>query len=83
MHVLNPPRMFYMTYAMVKPFLSEAIVNSIMFHPDATSLHKHIDPKILPNELGGTLGPFDNAPVYEAMKKISGYFERLQTYGYR
>ncbi len=40
-------------------------------------LHKHVDPEILPEEYGGTQGPFDNSEIHEATERFEDYFREL------
>ena len=78
-HIINTPRLFNMAYAIIKPFLSETFQNSIMFHgSDYKSLHSHISPEILPKELGGKRGNFENSSISKEMLKSEKYFTQLR-----
>ncbi|CAL8141813.1 unnamed protein product [Orchesella dallaii] len=53
-HLIFHPKMFGVIYHIVKPFLKEKLSKRIHFHgDDLTSLHKHLNPEILPKSLGG------------------------------
>lgn len=54
-HIVNQPKIFNIVFALFKPFLREKLRNRIIFHgTDMASLHKHILPKYLPPNYGGT-----------------------------
>ncbi|KAG6441574.1 hypothetical protein O3G_MSEX001883 [Manduca sexta] len=52
-HVFNCPSYYEKLYLLVKPVLPQEICDIIHFHPNLESLHKVIDKKYLPVELGG------------------------------
>ena len=52
--------------------------NSIFFHNSLEELHKHVGPEVLPEEYGGTLGPFSNKDIREAIKKHGNHFKEVQ-----
>lgn len=55
----------------------------IFFHGyDLSSLHKHVPPSILPEELGGTQGPFMNEQFYNSVLENEEQFLEDQKYGY-
>ena len=41
---------------------------------------QHIDPKILPSDLGGTAGPFDNSECVSALKHMADHFDNVRKY---
>lgn len=41
-------------------------------------LHKHVSPKILPDEYGGATGPFSNKDIHAAVMKHEKYFEEVK-----
>ena len=65
---------------MIKPFLNERVQNSILFHDNLTSLHAYVEKQILPEELGGKQGPFDDSAESAAVLNMSEYFESIQYY---
>ena len=65
---------------MIKPFLNEEIKRSILFHRNLDSFHNYVDKEILPEELGGTNGGFDNQDAALAVYNMSEYFNRVHTY---
>jgi len=82
-HIINESYLFDVTYALVKPFLSEKIRNRIRFHgSDFESLHKAISPAILPREYGGGQTAFNNSQLKEALENLEDYFHELQSFGY-
>jgi len=82
-HIFNESYLFDVTYALVKPFLSEKIRNRIRFHgSDLESLHRAISPKILPRDYGGDQPAFNNSQLKEALENLEDYFQELQGFGY-
>ena len=65
---------------MIKPFLAEEVKNNIMFHRSFESFHKYVDKDILPHELGGTQGPFENSDTWSAVSMMAEYFVQVQNY---
>ncbi len=59
-NIVNAPRFFNLAFNMIKPMLTEDVRDSIVFHQSLESLHLDVDPEVLPEELGGTAGPFNN-----------------------
>lgn len=59
-HIVHTPAIFRATWKIVKPLISEKIKKRITFYKSSRwdSLHRKIDPSILPEELGGQLGPY-------------------------
>ena len=56
---------------MMRPMFNERVRDSIIFQEDLASLHAFVDPSILPEELGGTCGKFDNTEPTFAVKQMS------------
>ena len=50
---------------------------SIFIHSSLQDLHEHVDPAILPEEFGGSAGPFDNALIREAVERFGDYFQEV------
>ena len=65
---------------MIKPFLNEQVKKSIIFHNNLESFHNYVDKEILPEELGGTQGPFDNSAASSAVYNMSKYFGQVHNY---
>ena len=65
---------------MIKPFLTEQVQESIIFHSDLESFHKYVDTEILPEELGGTNGPFENSAMASSVYAMSDYFVQVHAY---
>ena len=51
--------------------------NAIIFHDSLISLHQHVPKEILPNELGGKIGNFDNNECAQAVFSIENHFNRV------
>ncbi len=60
--------------------LSKAVRDSIIFHSDLESLHAEVDREILPEELGGTAGPFNNDGVREALEQMGDLLTEFKSY---
>ena len=67
-------------YNLLKQFLNERVKNSILFHDNLESLHSHVPKEILPRELGGTQGKFDNSNCSEAVYNNQLHFTRVQQF---
>ena len=65
---------------MIKPFVNERVSQSIIFHDSLESFHGYVDREILPKELGGTNGSFDNSKMAYAVSTMSEYFEQVHRY---
>ena len=65
---------------MIKPFLTEEVKNTIMFHRSFESFHKYVDKEILPDELGGMQGSFENTDTWSAISIMAEYFVQVQNY---
>ncbi|XP_069698198.1 clavesin-1-like [Periplaneta americana] len=66
-HVVNTSFLLNASIAIVYPFLDSKIKEQIHFHNnDWSSLHKHINPDILPAEYGGYLPGID----YEKLRRV-------------
>ena len=50
------------------------VLRNYIFHP------QHIDPKILPEDLGGSAGPFDNSMCVAALKLMPEHFVNVQKF---
>ena len=67
-------------YNFIKPFLHERIRNSIIFHNSLESLHDHVPKEILPKELGGSYGSYDNSECAQAVLDIQKHFTNVQEF---
>ena len=63
---------------MVKPFLNERVKKSIQFHDSLEALHEHVPQEILPNELGGSSGPFNNSACAQATFALEQHFLKVK-----
>ncbi|KAF8778366.1 alpha-tocopherol transfer protein-like [Argiope bruennichi] len=82
-HAVNQPVYFDIAFNTMKPFLSQKITERAHFHgDDYKSLHEHIPPEALPEELGGHLGRKDFQDFRTMMLQNTPLIERLNTYIY-
>ena len=65
---------------MIKPFLSEQVRNSIHFHDSLETLHEHVPKEILPTELGGSSGSYDNSACAQATLGLEKHFSNVRTF---
>ena len=65
---------------MIKPFVNNQVKESIIFHDNFESFHSYVDKEILPCELGGTNGSFNNTDMASAVHSMSDYFAQVQYY---
>jgi len=79
-HVINAPRLFFIAFNIVRPFLNERIKKSIYFHDSNESLHEHVPKEILPTELGGLSGSYDNSACAQATFNIEQHFAHVQNF---
>jgi len=81
-HIINESPIFTVAFALVKPFLTEKMQNRLKFHGTSLpSLHDSVDASILPEELGGHMGPFSNAQMVSCLNKMERFFIDLQRIG--
>ncbi|ODM90665.1 Retinaldehyde-binding protein 1 [Orchesella cincta] len=84
-HMVNQPYVFSLLFSIVKPFLNEKIKKRIYFHGrDLTSLHKSINPEVLPDFLGGNSSISGIVSKFnkKLLKKNQQYKDMCQ-FGYR
>lgn len=79
-HFVNVPFLFRATFHLISPMLSEEMKQGIFMHSNLEDLYEHLDPTILPTELGGTNGPLDNENCKKLLLQLLDYFKRAQTY---
>ena len=77
-HIVNAPKMFMVAFGIVKPFMAEYVQKNIHFHSNYQELHEHVNKEVLPEELGGTAGKFDNSTCLEQAKTMENYFKSLE-----
>ncbi|EFA03949.1 alpha-tocopherol transfer protein-like isoform X2 [Tribolium castaneum] len=84
LHIVNQSYVFDVIYNIFKPFLNEAMKERIFFHGDnLESLHKHIDPKYLPERYGGIHPDYDYEHWVDSCRKNSKIVEELKALGYK
>ncbi|CAH1772531.1 unnamed protein product [Owenia fusiformis] len=81
MNMVNEPSVVGYLFGLLKMFLKPKLLDRISFHAyDMKSLHKNIQPEILPEEYEGTAGPLNNKEWIETLNKNQDYFERIMGY---
>ncbi|XP_075547645.1 alpha-tocopherol transfer protein-like [Dermacentor variabilis] len=81
--IVKQPYSFNIFFKMITPFLDAASIAKVHFHgTDTKALHKRFPAKILPEEFGGTKGPFDASVCYEKLKRKEAAFAEDFEYGY-
>ncbi|XP_054714917.1 alpha-tocopherol transfer protein-like isoform X1 [Uloborus diversus] len=82
-HVINNPAFFALVFAILSPLLKHKIKNRIFFHGDnLETLHQILPPSILPEELGGSNGPFGNEKFFSSLLQSEDEFQEQLKYGY-
>ncbi|XP_049821830.1 clavesin-2-like [Aethina tumida] len=83
-HIVNQPWIFDIVYNIFKPFIDERMKERIFFHgDDMESLHKHIDPKHLPERYGGLHPDYNYNDWIEGFKKNEFIQKELVSLGYQ
>lgn len=83
-HIVNQPWIFDIVYNIFKPFIDERMKERIFFHgDDMESLHKHIDPKHLPERYGGLHPDYNYNDWIEGFKKNEFIQKELASLGYQ
>ncbi|XP_024082535.1 alpha-tocopherol transfer protein-like [Cimex lectularius] len=83
-HIVNESWVFEKVYSMFKPFLTTRYKDILFFHgSDMNSLHKHIDPKFLPESYGGKRPEFHYAEWFRKLTKNRAVVEAMTELGYK
>ncbi|CAG9864382.1 unnamed protein product [Phyllotreta striolata] len=83
LHIVNQSRIFDIVYNIFKPFLDERMKERIFFHgEDRDSLHRHIDPKHLPERYGGIHPDYNYNDWIVNFEKNENIVEELTSLGY-
>lgn len=85
-HIVNQPKIFQIVFALFKPFLREKLRNRIIFHgTDMASLHKHMSPKCLPANYGGTseVPRVSGTQWYDMLCQCDPEYNAINSYGVR
>ncbi|KAG8188110.1 hypothetical protein JTE90_029038 [Oedothorax gibbosus] len=82
-HIIHHSSIFSILFSLIKPLLSEKVKSRIYFHgDDVNSLHKHLPPEILPEDLGGQLNNTANERFYDSLLNSEDVFVARNSYGY-
>lgn len=84
LHIVNQSYIFDVIYNIFKPFLNDAMKERIFFHGDnMESLHKHVDPKYLPEVYGGIHPDYDYQHWVDSCRKTPTIVDELRALGYK
>jgi len=82
-HVVNNSLLLDTSIALVYPFLDSVVKEHIHFHnKDWPSLHKHINPEILPQEYGGHIPSLDYAKLRSVLYDNTTQLMEMFSMGY-
>ncbi|XP_066142207.1 clavesin-2-like isoform X3 [Euwallacea fornicatus] len=82
-HIVFQPWIFDIVYRVFQPFITGPMKNRIFFHgEDLDSLHKHIDPKHLPEKYGGKHPDYDFVPWVHGFNRSAQILGELKNLGY-
>ncbi|XP_054282937.1 clavesin-1-like [Macrosteles quadrilineatus] len=85
-HIVKEPFLFKVVWKLFKPLVKEKLRNRLYMHGSKmASLHKHLEPKCLPENYGGTLPMIDysSADWYPALVAIEPHLREWNSFGYR
>ncbi|KAG8187342.1 hypothetical protein JTE90_011704 [Oedothorax gibbosus] len=81
-HIVNEPFLLHAIYKVIGPLLKKKLKERVHFHGhDLSSLHESVSRELLPVELGGDLGPQDNAEFRNHFFAQDSYIESINKYG--
>ena len=82
-HVVNQSPVFQAGYSVVKPFMNKEAKKRLHFHgSDMASLHKHIDPRYLPERYGGVHPDYSYGGWVDYIQKNNHVLTELRDLGY-
>lgn len=82
-HIVNEGPLFSYIWAILKNLLSRKLKERFLFHgKNEKKLHQYFPPTALPEEYGGSLGPFDVTEWAKKVKLGEDIFMDVFTYGY-
>uniref|UniRef100_A0AAT9H828 Alpha-tocopherol transfer protein n=1 Tax=Peronia verruculata TaxID=500109 RepID=A0AAT9H828_9EUPU len=82
-HIVNEPASFSNIFALFKPFLKQKLLDRIFFHGTKySSLHEHIEAKLLPTEYGGGGPEITNTTWSDVILQCDKQFEEDSKYGF-
>ncbi|KAK7793492.1 hypothetical protein R5R35_010162 [Gryllus longicercus] len=83
-HIVNQSWIFDTIFAIFKPLLDERMRGKIHFHgSDMESLHRHVEPKFLPEAYGGTRPEWNYMHWMDALRGDERVMRELRSLGYR
>ncbi|KFM58761.1 Alpha-tocopherol transfer protein-like protein, partial [Stegodyphus mimosarum] len=83
-HIVNEPRFFQGFFNIIRFAVPDKLKGRIFFHGNnMEELHKHIPPEILPEELGGKVGPLDNTEYIKFALSQESLVEEMIKCGFK
>nr|ACO15206.1 Alpha-tocopherol transfer protein [Caligus clemensi] len=80
-HIVRHPFVFKLAYNLVYPFLSENAKEVIHFHGnDMKSLHRYVDPRILPSEYEGFAETFSPQELTDTLSDLQEYYRNVKSW---
>jgi len=83
LHIVNCSTLLMTIIRMIRPLLHERLRDAIVIHGSLDELHQFVDKDILPSNLDGEAGKFDNAESARAAASMPQYFSQLKKYIYQ
>lgn len=84
LHIVNQSYVFDIIFNIFKPFLNDSMKERIFFHGDnMESLHKHVDPKYLPERYGGIHPDYNYEYWVEICRQNKQVVNEMKELGYR
>ncbi|XP_015929972.1 clavesin-1 [Parasteatoda tepidariorum] len=81
-HFVNQPAALTAIYHLVKPFVKKKLLQRVHFHGSKLeSLHEFVPKELLPEELGGTMGPFNNKEFASYFYSQESFISNINQYG--
>ncbi|XP_035220022.1 clavesin-2-like isoform X2 [Stegodyphus dumicola] len=83
LHVINEPSSVHYLCFIMCTFLSKKMKQRFHIHgDDVKSLHRYINPEVLPEELGGTAEPINPSKYQAFILSQEAYIQKLNQYGF-
>lgn len=83
-HIIRQPFLFNMVWPMFKQFVGDKLKKRLFFHGNKmSSLHKHLDPNMLPADYGGKKPKinYSSADWYPVLVNLQSYIADWNQYG--
>ncbi|CAH1367985.1 hypothetical protein MTP99_009380 [Tenebrio molitor] len=83
LHIINHSWAFEILFNIFRPLLHEKMKERLFFHNDLESLHKHVNPKCLPEIYGGMQPHHSYEDWVEGFRKNKDIMKELKSLGYK